>query len=100
MLTIAEDEVVYKLGPEIEVTEAGTEDSSDTAVPEPPPASPTPKSRKPASLPPRQEAKPSREPQWRYIDLSAFEFPEAPFKLVREELTKLQNKYFRLEHIT
>ena len=34
MLTIAEDEVMYKLGPEIEITEAGTEDSSDTTVPD------------------------------------------------------------------
>ena len=44
MLTIAEDEVVYKFGLEIEVAEIGTEDSSDTAVPEPPPTSPLRKS--------------------------------------------------------
>ena len=36
----AEDEVVYKLGPEVKMAETGTEDSSDTAILEPPPASP------------------------------------------------------------
>ena len=36
MLTIAEDEVVYKIAPEVKAPETGTEDSSDTAVPEPP----------------------------------------------------------------
>ena len=29
-----------------------------------------------------------------------FEFPEAPFKCVRDELTELPNQYFRMEHIT
>ena len=46
-MTIAEDEVVYELGPEVKMAETGTEDSSDTAVPEPTPASPLPKVRKP-----------------------------------------------------
>lgn len=32
--------------------------------------------------------------------MSTFEFPEAPFKCVWEELTELQNQYFWLEHIT
>ena len=32
--------------------------------------------------------------------MSSFEYPEAPFKRVREELTELQNQHFRLEHIT
>ena len=42
-LTIAEDEVVYKLRPEVESTEAGTEESlSDPAVPESPPTATTP----------------------------------------------------------
>ena len=36
---IAEDEVVYKLGPEVEMAETETEDLSDTAVPKPPPVS-------------------------------------------------------------
>ena len=37
-LTIAEDEVVYKLGPDAEATEPGTEESSeDPAIPAPPP---------------------------------------------------------------
>ena len=34
LLTIAVGEVVYKLGPEAEAAETGTEDSSDPAVPE------------------------------------------------------------------
>ena len=61
MLAIAEYEVVYKFGPEVEVAKTGIEDSSDTTVPEPPPSSPTPKIRKPTSPPPRQEAGPSRK---------------------------------------
>ena len=100
MLTIAEDEVVYKITPEVEVPETGTEDSSDTAVPEPPPVLSPPKIRKPTSPSARQEAGPSREVPWKDIDLSTFEFPEAPFKRVRDELTELQNQYFRMEHIT
>ena len=64
MLTVVEDEVVYKLGPEVEMAETGTEDSNDTAVLEPPPTSPTPKVQKPTSPPPpppQHEAGPSRE---------------------------------------
>ena len=82
MLTISEDEVVYKLDLEVEVAETGTQDSSDTVVPEPPPSSPNPKIRKLASPPSRQEAGPSREVPWRDINLSTFEFPDAPFKRV------------------
>ena len=100
MLTIAKDEMMYRLGPEVEMAETRTEDSSDTAVPKPPPASPPPKVRKPTSPPPRPEAGPSWEIPWKDIDLSTFEFPEAPFKHVRNELTELQNQYFRMEHIT
>ena len=100
MLTIVEDEVVYKLGPEVEMAETGTEDSSDTAIPELTPASPPPKIRKPTFPPPRPEAGPNREIPWKDIDLSTFEFPEAPFKRVWDELTELQNQYFRMEHIT
>ena len=43
MLTIVEGEVVYKLGPKVKIAETGTEDSSDTTVPEPPPTSSPPK---------------------------------------------------------
>ena len=53
-ITIAEDEVVYKLGPDVELTEAGTKESlSDPAVPEPPPAAPTPNVRRAATPQPR-----------------------------------------------
>ena len=38
-LTIVEDEIVYKLGPEAEAAETGTEDSNHPAVPEEPPVS-------------------------------------------------------------
>ena len=83
MLTIAEDEVVYKLGPEVEVVETGTEDSSDTAVTEPAPTSPTPKIRKPTSPPPPppgQEAGPSREALWKDVDMSTWDFLETPLQ--------------------
>ena len=71
MLTIAEDEVVYKLGSKVKVAKTKTENSSDTTVPEPPPSSPTPKIQKPASPLPRQEVGPSREAPWKDVDLSA-----------------------------
>ena len=62
-ITIAKDEVVYKLGLDVELTEAGTEESlSDPTVPEPPPAAPTPKVRRAATPQPRTKAGPSREP--------------------------------------
>ena len=32
--------------------------------------------------------------------LSTFEYLEAPFKCIREEINELQNQYVRLEHIT
>ena len=94
-LTIAEDKVVYKLGPEVELTKVGTVESlSNPAVLEPPPAAPTPDSRRAATPQPQNEAGPSRVPHWRDIDLSSFEYPETPFKRVREELTYLQIHYF------
>ena len=52
MLTIAKDEVVYKFGLEVKIAETGIKDSSDTAVPVPPPALSPPKVQKPASPPP------------------------------------------------
>ena len=79
---------------EIEIAENRTEDSSDTSVLKPPPALATLKSGKPVSPPSRQEARPSGEPHRHDIDLSAFEFLEAPFKLVQEEQTEQQNQYF------
>ena len=89
-LIIAEDVVVYKLGPEVELTEAGTEESlSDLAVPEPPPTAPTPDSRRAATPQPQNEAGPSRVLHWRDIDMSSFEYPETPFKRIQEELTHL-----------
>ena len=100
MLTIAEDKVVYKITPKVDVPETGTEDSSDTVVPEPPPVSSPPRVRKPTSPPARQEARPSRKVPQKDIDLSTFELPEAPFKRFRDELTEIQNQYFRMEHIT
>ena len=76
-----ENEVAYKLGPEIEPMAAKTEESlSDPTIPEPSPATPTPNSRKTAAPQPRDEASPSRGPHWRDINLSSFEYPETPFK--------------------
>ena len=81
--------------------EAGTEESlSDPTILKLPPAVPTPDIRKAATPQPRTEAGPSREPYCRDIDMSSFEYPETPFKRVQDELTHLQNHYFRLEYIT
>ena len=102
MLTIAADEVTYKLHPEVGDLE--TETSSDPIVPEAPPSSPgspPPIRQRPISPPPHHhpEAGPSREATWRNVDLSAWDFPENPFKRVQEGLEDLQTQYFRLEHI-
>jgi hypothetical protein len=49
-LAIPEDEVTYKLGPEIKILEAGTEESlGDPVVPEPPLVAPIPDSRRVAT---------------------------------------------------
>ena len=89
-MTIAEDEVVYKLGLEIEITKAGTEESSEDPVnPKPPTSAPVPKTRRVAIPQPRNEAGPSRQQAWRDIDLSTWELPETPFKRVRAELTNM-----------
>jgi hypothetical protein len=34
------------------------------------------------------------------VDLSAWDFPENPFKRVHDELEEFQTQYYRLEHIT
>ena len=81
--------------------EAGTEESLiDPVVLEPPPIAPTLDPRRITTPQPRDEAGPSREPHWKDIDLSFFEYLETPFKQVREELTHLHNHYFWPEHIT
>jgi hypothetical protein len=56
-LTIAEDKVVYKLGPKVKITE---ESSEDPVIPEPPPSAPTPETRRAAAPQPRNEAGPNR----------------------------------------
>jgi hypothetical protein len=49
-LTIAEDKVVYKLGPEVTLTEAGTEEySEDPVAPKPPLPDPIPAPSSPFS---------------------------------------------------
>jgi hypothetical protein len=109
--TIAEDEVVYKLGPEVELTEAGSEESSeDPVAPEPPlpdpipvPAptlAPVPDTRRTATPRPRDEGAPTRKQPWRNINPATWEPPGHPFKKVRAGITTLQNEYWRLEHIT
>ena len=101
-MTIVEDEVVYKLGPKAEAAETGTEDSSDPVVSEEPPISPTSSFRKPSSPPPpplHSETGPSREAHWRDVDFSAWNFLEAPFKRIHDELAELQTQYHRMEHI-
>ena len=103
LLTIAADEVTYKLLPEAGDVE--TETSSDPILPEAPPSSPgspPPAVSRPLSPPPphhHPEAGPSRETTWRNVDLSAWDFPENPFKRMQEGMEELQTQYFRLEHI-
>lgn len=76
-MAIAEDEVAYKLGPDIEIMEAEIEESlSKPVIPKPPLAAPTPDLRKTAAPQPQSDAGPSREISWRDIDLSSFEFPK------------------------
>ena len=83
LLTIAADKVVYKLGPEAKSEDNGTEDSSNPAVSEEPPVSPTPRIWIPTFPPPppplpRLEVGPSREAYLRDV--------EAPFKQIHGEL--------------
>jgi hypothetical protein len=112
-LTIAENEVVYKLGPEVELMKAGTEESSeDPAAPEPLLPDPIPipalapafahvlETRRTAAPLPREEGGPTREQPWRNINPATWEPLETPFKRVRAGLTNMQNEYWRLEHIT
>ena len=100
-LTITEDEVVYKLGPDAEATEPGTEQSSrDHAVPEPPPFVPVPEPKRATTPHPCHDASLSHAQPLRDIHLSNFELPETPFQRVQTEVIHLQNQYFKLEHIT
>ena len=108
ILTIAADEVSYKLHPE-----AGEmETSSDPIVPDAPPSLPgSPQllpqtiSPPPPSLPPsphpsyHPEAGPSGEATWRKRGPSGWDFPDNPFRRVQEGLEELQHQYMRLEHI-
>ena len=109
-LTIAADEVTYKLQPE-----AGeTETSSNPIVPDAPPSTPgspqplprpvsppPPPPSYPPSPPPTHhpEAGPSGEATWRNVDSSAWDFPANPFRQVQEGLEELQHQYKRLQHI-
>ena len=108
MLTIAVDEVTYKLHPK-----AGeTETSSDPIVPDAPPSSlgspqplPRPVSPPPPSHPPspppsyHPEAGPSQEATWRNVDPFGWDFLDNPFRRVQEGLEELHHQYSRLEHI-
>jgi hypothetical protein len=87
LMTIASDEVAYKLIPEARDTET----SSNPIIPEVAPSSPgspQPFSRSvsphpPSPPPPSQpEAGPSREATWRNVDLSSWDFPDNPFRRV------------------
>ena len=101
LLTIVAYEVTYKIQPEVEDT--GTKTSSDPDIPEAPPSSPIPSLRRllsPPPPPPHPEVGLSREATWRDVDLSAWDFPENPFKRIHDELEDIQTQYYRLEHIT
>jgi hypothetical protein len=114
-LTIAEDEVAYKLGPEVVLEESGSEESFEghaaleptipdlVLVPAPAPAPSSARvleTRRAPTPRPRDEGAPTREQPWRNINPTTWEPPEHPFQKVRAELSALQNEYWRLEHIT
>ena len=115
LLTIAMEEVTYKVRP----TAADSSTSSDPIISDALPSSPgSPPSQRPPSSPPRirrtlsppplsppqqppqPEAGPSRDFVWRNVDPSGWEIPDAPFKRVHDELAELQTQFHRLEHIT
>ena len=113
LLTIAAEEVTYKVRP----TFADSSTSSDPIIPDAPLSSPgsPPPQRAPPSLqsfwrpvspppPPPQhphpEAGPSRESTWQIVDPFAWDSPKNPFKRVHDELEELQTQYYRLEHLT
>jgi hypothetical protein len=113
VLTIAEDKVAYKLGPEVVLEESRSEESSEgPAAPEPtlpdplpvpalaPVSTRVPKTRRAPTPRPRDEGAPTREQPWRNINPATWEPPEHPFQKVRAELSALQIEYWRLEHIT
>jgi hypothetical protein len=84
-LTNAEDEVVNKLMPDVELAEVGIEESSkDPVAPEPPLPDPIParalapslilETRRAATSRPRDESGPSREHQPRHLEASGSSF--------------------------
>ena len=107
-MTIAVEEVAYKL----HLMVADTSTSNDPIIPEAPPSSPggpPPSFRRPNSPPPPpphhnpEAVGPSRTQPgtpWRNVDLSAWDFPENPFKRIYDDMADLQTQYHRLEHIT
>ena len=108
-LTIAADEVTYKLQPEAGETETSSNpiipdaplSSPGSPQPLPRPDSPPPPPSHPPSPPPsyHPEAGPSGEATWRNVDPSVWDFPANPFQQVQEGLGELQHQYKRLEHI-
>ena len=103
LLNIVADEVVYKLGPKVEVGETGMKDSNDPAILKEPPVSPILSFLKLASPPPPPhclKVGPNWEAYYKDVNFSAWDFPEAPFKRIHDELAELQTQYYRMEHIT
>ena len=85
---------------------ADSSKSTDPIIPDAPPSSPgsppSPmSSRRPVSPPPLlQHPHLEDNMAWRNVDLSAWDFPENPFKHVHDKLEEFQTQYYRLEHIT
>ena len=102
LLTIAAEEVACKLQSVV----ADTSMSSDHIILEAPPSSPgslLPSFRMPNSPPPPslhhhpEAAGPSlthADTPWRNVDLSAWDFPENPFKRMYDDLADLQTQYY------
>ena len=92
MLTIAVDEVTYKIESEAEVKDTGMETSSNPIIPEAPPSSPTSSSRRPISPPPpppHPEVGPCWKTIWWDVDFFAYDVLGNPFKRIHDELADL-----------
>ena len=98
MLETARMMLQFDVSPEREAEpEVGDEDSESQ---EREPTRPTPGAKRKSTYRASTGGTPVRTPQWREVLLSTFEFPDEPFKRIREEIEQLQSQYARLEHIT
>ena len=107
-LTIAAEEVAYK----VQKPAQETSTSNDPVIPEVLPSSPgSPASQRPPSSPsqswrslsppPPEQAQqpPQTDHVWRNVDPSGWEIPDLSFQLAHDNLTEIQAEFHRLEFI-